>query len=68
MTNQQQKQFDAERLITRNDAAAIVGLSKRTIDRKTREGTFPARYVIGRNVYFRFAEIIEWRDAKRVVA
>ena len=67
MTNQQ-KQFDAERLISRKDVAALVGLSERSIDRKTREGTFPPRYVIGRSVFFRFAEILEWRDAKRVIA
>lgn len=68
MTNAQQQQFDAERLISRKDTAALVGLSERSIDRKTREGTFPPRYVIGRSVFFRFAEILEWRDAKRVIA
>ncbi len=68
MTNEQQKQFDAERLISRKDAAALVGLALRTIDLKTRTGDFPSRIVIGRSVFFRYAEILAWIESHRVVA
>lgn len=68
MTNAQQKQFDAERLISRKDTAALVGLSERTIDLYTRQGTFPPRYVIGRSVLFRYAEVLAWMASKRVTA
>ena len=68
MTNAQQKQFDAERLISRKDTAALIGLSERSIDRKARTGELPERIVIGRSVFFRFAEILAWIESKRVIA
>lgn len=68
MTIQQQKQFDAERLISRKDTAALIGLSERTIDRKDRAGELPARIVIDRSVFYRYAEILAWIESHRVVS
>ena len=68
MTNAQQKQFDADRLISRKDVALLIGKSERTIDRKDRAGKLPARIVIDRSVFYRYAEILAWIESKRVVA
>lgn len=68
MTNEQQKQFDSERLISRKDTAALIGLALRTLDLKTRTGDFPSRIVIGRSVFFKYAEVLAWIESKRVIA
>ena len=60
------KILESSRLISRKKVAALIGFSERTLDKKTREGTFPARYVIGRSVYYRFAEVIEWIEQRRI--
>ena len=62
------KILESSRLISRKKVAALIGFSERTLDRKTREGTFPPRYVIGRSVYYRFAEVIEWIEQRRIEA
>ena len=67
MTYEQQA-LESARLISRKKVAALIGFSERTLDRKTREGTFPPRYVIGRSVYYRFAEVIEWIEQRRTEA
>lgn len=67
MTNEQQS-LESARLISRKKVASLIGFSERTLDRKTREGTFPPRYVIGRSVYYRFAEVIEWIEQRRTIA
>ncbi len=67
MTYEQQT-LESARLISRKKVAALIGFSERTLDRKTREGTFPPRYVIGRSVYYRFAEVIEWIEQRRIEA
>ena len=67
MTYEQQT-LESARLISRKKVAALIGFSERTLDRKTREGTFPPRYVIGRSVYYRFAEVIEWIEQRRTEA
>ena len=67
MTNAQQN-LDSARLISRKDAAVLVGLSERTIDRKTRAGEFPQRFIIGRSIFFRFAEVLAWIEERRVIA
>ena len=64
MTYEQQI-LESARLISRKKVAALIGFSERTLDRKTREGTFPPRYVIGRSVYYRFAEVVEWIEQRR---
>ena len=66
MTYEQQA-LESARLISRKKVAALIGFSERTLDRKTREGTFPPRYVIGRSVYYRFAEVIEWIEQRRAI-
>ena len=63
MTYEQQT-LESARLISRKKVAALIGFSERTLDRKTREGTFPPRYVIGRSVNYRFAEVIEWIEQR----
>ena len=63
MTNEKQNQqqnFESQRLIRRKKVAELIGFGERTLDRKTREGTFPPRYVFGRSVYYRYAEVIEY--------
>lgn len=67
MTYEQQT-LESARLISRKKVAALIGFSERTLDRKTREGTFPPRYVIGRSVYYRFAEVVEWIQQRRTEA
>ena len=67
MTYEQQT-LESARLISRKKVAALIGFSERTLDRKTREGTFPPRYVIGRSVYYRFAEVVEWIEQRRTDA
>ena len=62
------KILESSRLISRKKVAALIGFSERTLDKKTREGTFPPRYVIGRSVYYRFAEVIEWIEQRRIEA
>ncbi len=62
------KILESSRLISRKKVAALIGFSVRTLDKKTREGTFPPRYVIGRSVYYRFAEVIEWIEQRRAIA
>ena len=62
------KILESSRLISRKKVAELIGFSERTLDRKTREGTFPPRYVIGRSVYYRFAEVIEWIEQRRTEA
>ena len=66
MTYEQQA-LESARLISRKKVAALIGFSERTLDRKTREGTFPPRYVIGRSVYYRLAEVIEWIEQRRAI-
>ena len=61
------KILESSRLISRKKVAALIGFSERTLDRKTREGTFPSRYVIGRSVYYRFTEVIEWIEQHRAI-
>lgn len=61
------KTLESARLISRKKVAALIGFSERTLDRKTREGTFPPRYVIGRSVYYRFAEVVEWIEQHRAI-
>ena len=61
------KILESSRLISRKKVAALIGFSARTLDKKTREGTFPSRYVIGRNVYYRVAEVIEWIEQHRSI-
>ena len=61
------KILESSRLISRKKVAELIGFSERTLDRKTREGTFPPRYVIGRSVYYRFAEVIEWIEQRRTI-
>ena len=60
------KILESSRLISRKKVAELIGFSERTLDRKTREGTFPSRYVIGRSIYYRFAEVIEWIEQRRI--
>ena len=60
------KIWESSRLISRKKVAELIGFSERTLDKKTREGTFPPRYVIGRSVYYRFAEVIEWIEQRRI--
>ena len=60
------KILESSRLISRKKVAALIGFSERTLDKKTREGVFPPRYVIGRSVYYRFAEVIEWIEQRRI--
>ena len=60
------KILESSRLISRKKVAALIGFSERTLDKKTREGSFPPRYVIGRSVYYRFAEVIEWIEQRRI--
>ena len=60
------KILESSRLISRKKVAALIGFSERTLDKKTREGTFPPRYVIGRSVYYRFAEVIQWIEQRRI--
>ena len=60
------KILESSRLISRKKVAALIGFSERTLDKKTREGFFPPRYVIGRSVYYRFAEVIEWIEQRRI--
>lgn len=66
MTNELQS-IESVQLIGRKKVAKLIGFSERTLDRKTREGTFPPRYVIGRGVYYRFAEVIEWIEQRRII-
>ena len=61
------KILESSRLISRKKVAELIGFSERTLDRKTREGTFPPRYVIGRSVYYRFTEVIEWIEQRRAI-
>ena len=61
------KILESSQLISRKKVAELIGFSERTLDRKTREGTFPPRYVIGRSVYYRFAEVIEWIEQRRAI-
>ena len=68
MLNNELKILESSRLISRKKVAALIGFSDRTLDKKTREGTFPPRYVIGRNVYYRVAEVIEWIEQCRIEA
>ena len=53
-------------LIRRKKVAQLIGFSERTLDKKTREGTFPTRYIIGRSVYYRLAEVIEYIEKLRI--
>ena len=62
------KILESSRLLSRKKVAALIGFSERTLDKKTREGNFPPRYVIGRSVYYRFAEVVEWIEQRRTEA
>ena len=69
MTNEkriQLKDIGDYQLISRKKVAELIGFSERTLDRKTREGTFPPRYVFGRSVYYRYAEVIEYIEKHRI--
>ena len=61
------KILESSRLISRKKVAALIGFSERTLDRKSREGTFPSHYVIGRSVNYRFTEVIEWIEQHRAI-
>lgn len=51
---------DAERLLDASATSEIVGLSKDTIRRQTKEGKFPCPIKIGRSVRWRYSEIMSW--------
>ena len=60
------KILESSRLIRRKKVAELIGFSERTLDKKTREGTFPPRYVIGRNVYYRLEDVLAFIEKCRV--
>jgi excisionase family DNA binding protein len=51
-------------LITKERAAAILSVSKRTIDNWISDGTLPMPTNIGRRVYWHPDEFREWEDKK----
>lgn len=52
--------YREDELIGMAKATAITCLSDKTIDRKVREGTFPAKVKIGRRTAFVLREVHEW--------
>ena len=52
------------RLLTKNDVAAKIRISKRTIDRKVKDGSFPIPKRTGsQSVHWIESEIDEWIEA-----
>ena len=71
MTNEKRIQLEDigdYQLIGRKKVAELIGFSERTLDKKTREGTFPPRYVIGRSVYYRLADVLAYIEKCRADA
>lgn len=53
-------EYCADELVGMAEAMAISSLSDKTIDRKVREGTFPAKVKIGRRTAFVLRELHKW--------
>ena len=47
-------------LLDRDEAAALLGVSPRTLDRWNLEGSGPVRIQVGRKVRYRRAALVDW--------
>jgi prophage regulatory protein len=57
---------NVEKLLKRSEVVALTGLSRSTIDRKVRTGTFPAPLRISqRRVAWRASEVLTWLSEQR---
>ena len=61
------KKDDSDYLSTRR-AAAVLGLSPRTLDRYRLSGEGPAHYRFGNRILYRRADLADWAAARRVEA
>ena len=61
------KKDDSDYLSTRR-AAAVLGLSPRTLDRYRLSGVGPAHYRFGNRILYRRADLADWAAARRVEA
>ncbi|WP_396134635.1 helix-turn-helix transcriptional regulator [Citricoccus sp. I39-566] len=53
--------------LTKADVLMMVGVSKATLDRWTREGLGPTRYVLpGGSVRYRPEDVAAWQEASRI--
>jgi excisionase family DNA binding protein len=51
--------------MTQDEAAELLRLSRRTLERMRLEGTGPPFYKFGRRVLYEAASILNWADAQR---
>lgn len=56
--------LDADRVLTKQEAAKVLKLSTETLDRFARKGIGPPRAQVGGQVRYRLSRLLEWLDGQ----